>query len=60
MNKFIKVTTSGETFYVCVNHILAVKPLTTGCAIFLTSPILNNACMTVDESWENVLSQINE
>lgn len=60
MNKFIKVTCCNDIYYVSVNHIIAVSPLEKGCAIYLSSPILNNACLTVDESCENVLTQISE
>lgn len=60
MNKFIKVTSCGETYNVSANHILAVKALDKGCGIYLSYPILNNACLTVDESCDEVLSQINE
>ena len=60
MNKFIKVTIGGETYNVSVNHILAIKTLDKGCEIYLSYPILNNACLTVGESCDEVLSQINE
>jgi hypothetical protein len=60
MNKFIKVTASGEVLSLNVSHIVAIEESNDGCTIYLSCPVKSQAFRNVQENREEILRRINE